>query len=115
MNRPRPGLDRRQFLQRLAAAGLLTVPGAGVLSACATGGGGPAPAAQGDVSAQNPLGVAADAGLDVVIFKGGYGDEYALFHEELYKKAYPQAQVKHTATTQIAQTAMPPVSRTASP
>ena len=75
MNRPRPGLDRRQFLQRLAAAGLLTVPGAGVLSACATGGGGPTTAAQGDVSAQNPLGVAADAPLDVVIFNGGYGED----------------------------------------
>jgi N-acetylglucosamine transport system substrate-binding protein len=107
MTRPRPGLDRRQFLQRLAAAGLLAVPGAGVLSACATGGGGPSTAAQGDVSAKNPLGVAADAGLDVVIFKGGYGDEYALFHEQLYKKAYPQAQVKHTATTQIAQEMQP--------
>src|SRR5688572_17919429 len=103
MNRPRPGLDRRQFLQRLAAGWLLAVPGAGVLSSCATGGGGPTTSAQGDVSAQNPLGVAADAGLDVVIFKGGYGDEYALFHEQLYKQRYAQAEVKHTATTQIAQ------------
>jgi N-acetylglucosamine transport system substrate-binding protein len=101
MNRPRPGLDRRQFLQRLAAAGLLTVPGAGVLSACATGGGGPTTTAQGDVSAQNPLGVAADAPLDVVIFNGGYGEDYAKFHQELYKKRYPQAELKHTATTQI--------------
>jgi N-acetylglucosamine transport system substrate-binding protein len=107
MNMRRPGIDRRQFLQRLAAAGLLTVPGAGVLSACATGGGGPTTAAQGDVSAQNPLGVAADAPLDVVIFDGGYGDEYALFHEEMYKKRYPQADVKHTATTQIAQEMQP--------
>src|SRR5690606_21193887 len=70
MNRPRPGLDRRQFLRQLAAAGLLTVPGAGVLSACATSGGGPTTSAQGEVSAQNPLGVAPDAPLDVVIFKG---------------------------------------------
>src|SRR5918999_894379 len=107
MNRPRPGLDRRQFRQRLAAAGLLTVPGAGVLSACATGGGGPTTTAQGDVSAQNPLGVAADAPLDVVIFDGGYGDEYAIFHEEMYKKRYPNAEVKHTATTQIAQEMQP--------
>ncbi len=104
MNRPRPnpGLDRRQFLQRLAAAGLLAVPGAGLLSACATGGGGPSTAVQGDVNAQNPLGVAADADLDVVIFNGGYGEDYAKFHQSLYTKAYPQAAVKHTATTQIA-------------
>ncbi len=108
MNRPRPaGLDRRQFLQRLAAAGLLAVPGAGVLSACATAGGGPTTAAQGDVSAENPLGVAADAGLDVVIFNGGYGEDYAKVHQELYKARYPQAEITHSATTQIAQEMQP--------
>jgi N-acetylglucosamine transport system substrate-binding protein len=102
MDRPRPaGLDRRQFLQRLAAAGLLAVPGAGLLSSCATGGGGASTAAQGAVSGQNPLGVAADAPLDVVIFNGGYGEEYAKFHEQMYQQRYPQAQIKHTATTQI--------------
>jgi N-acetylglucosamine transport system substrate-binding protein len=107
MNRPRPGLDRRQFLQRLAAAGLLAVPGAGVLSSCATGGGGSTTAAQGEVNTQNPLGVAAEAPLDVVIFNGGYGEDYAKFHEELYKGRYPGANVKHTATTQIAQEMQP--------
>jgi N-acetylglucosamine transport system substrate-binding protein len=59
------------------------------------------------VSAQNPLGVAADAGLDVVIFNGGYGEEYALVHQELYKQRYPQAEITHTATTQIAQEMQP--------
>ena len=108
MNRARSaGLDRRRFLQRLAAAGLLAVPGAGVLSSCATSGGGGSTAVQGDVSAENPLGVAVDAGLDVVIFNGGYGEEYAKFHQELYKKRYPEAEVTHTATTQIAQEMQP--------
>ncbi|OZM82191.1 N-acetylglucosamine/diacetylchitobiose ABC transporter substrate-binding protein [Pseudonocardia sp. MH-G8] len=108
MNRARSaGLDRRRFLQRLAAAGLLAVPGAGVLSSCATSGGGGSTAVQGDVSAENPLGVAADAGLDVVIFNGGYGEEYAKFHQELYTKRYPEAEVTHTATTQIAQEMQP--------
>jgi N-acetylglucosamine transport system substrate-binding protein len=106
-SRPMPGLDRRQFLRRLAAAGLLAVPGAGLLSACATGGGGTTTAAQGQVSATNPLGVAADAPLDVVIFKGGYGDDYALAHQAMYKEQYPQAQVKHSASTQIAQEMQP--------
>jgi N-acetylglucosamine transport system substrate-binding protein len=101
------GLDRRQFLRRLAAAGLLTVPGAGVLSSCATAGGGPTTAAEGEVSTENPLGVAADAGLEVVIFKGGYGDEYALFHESMYQRAYPEADITHKATTQIAQEMQP--------
>ena len=106
MTGPRAGLDRRQFL-RHAAVGLFAVSSAGVLSACATGGGGPTTTAQGDVSAQNPLGVAADAPLDVVIFNGGYGEEYAKFHEELYKGRYPGANIKHTATTQIAQEMQP--------
>lgn len=106
-SRPTPGLDRRQFLQRLAAAGLLAVPGAGLLSACATGGGGTTTAAQGAVSATNPLGVATDAPLDVVIFKGGYGDDYALAHQAMYKERYPQAQVTHSASTQIAQEMQP--------
>jgi len=103
----RSALDRRQFLRRLAAAGLLAVPGAGVLSACATSGGGPTTSVEGEVSAQNPLGVAADAGLDVVIFNGGYGDEYALYHQDMYRKRYPEAEVSHTATTQIAQEMQP--------
>ncbi|WP_219415101.1 N-acetylglucosamine/diacetylchitobiose ABC transporter substrate-binding protein [Pseudonocardia nigra] len=109
MNPPRRSsdLDRRQFLQRLAAAGLLAVPGAGVLSACATAGGGATGAVEGERSAQNPLGVAVDAPLDVVIFKGGYGDEYALFHQSLYERQYPGAQISHTATTQIAQEMQP--------
>src|SRR5690606_40325487 len=50
---------------------------------------------------------APDAPLDFVSFKGGYGDEYPLFHEELDQRAYPQAEVKHTATTQIAQVMQP--------
>jgi N-acetylglucosamine transport system substrate-binding protein len=100
-------LDRRQFLQRMAAAGLLALPGTSVLSACAMGGGGPSTTAQGAKSADNPLGVAVDAGLDVVIFKGGYGDEYAKFHESLYTKRYPQAKITHGISTQIAQEMQP--------
>ena len=103
------GLDRRQFLQRLAAAGLLAVPATAALAACATGGGSSAPAggAAGAVSATNPLGVAADAPLDVVIFNGGYGEGYAKAHEAMYGKTYPQAKINHTATTQISQEMQP--------
>lgn len=104
-----PGLDRRQFLQRLAAAGLLALPGAGVLSACATGGGGAAPAAApgGAKSATNPFGVVADAPLDVVIFKGGYGDDYAKAQEAIYQKAFPGAKIAHTGTVEISQEMRP--------
>nr|BFE82699.1 hypothetical protein GCM10020093_053000 [Planobispora longispora] len=46
--------------------------------------------------------------LEVVIFKGGLGDSYATdVHEPLYKKTFPQAEIKHVATQQIAQTLQP--------
>ena len=51
--------------------------------------------------------MAADAPLDVVIFKGGYGDDYAKFHEELYKKKFSGAQIKHAGITDIRQQLQP--------
>ncbi|MFC4945967.1 N-acetylglucosamine/diacetylchitobiose ABC transporter substrate-binding protein [Pseudonocardia sp. GCM10023141] len=105
-----PGLDRRQFLQRLAAVGLLAVPSAAALSACATGGGGtaaPAATGGGAKSATNPFGVTADAPLDVVVFKGGYGDDYAKAHEAMYNKTFPNSKITHTASTQIGQELQP--------
>ncbi|GAA4187761.1 N-acetylglucosamine/diacetylchitobiose ABC transporter substrate-binding protein [Streptosporangium oxazolinicum] len=110
-----PGdITRRQMLRRIGMTALIAGPGGGLLTACATGGTTPAapasaaPSAGGAVSATNPFGVAADAPLEVVIFKGGLGDSYATeIHEPLYKKAFPQAQIKHVATQKIAQTLQP--------
>ncbi|WP_104480360.1 N-acetylglucosamine/diacetylchitobiose ABC transporter substrate-binding protein [Actinokineospora auranticolor] len=88
----------------------MAVLAAGPLSACAFGSddkpanNGPT----GTVSANNPLGVAANAPLEVVIFKGGLGDAYATeVHEPMYKKAYPEATIKHMPTQQISQTMQP--------
>jgi hypothetical protein len=61
--------------------------GSTVLAACASGGGDTSTGTGGATSAENPFGVTADAPLDVVIFKGGYGDDYAKFHEELYRRS----------------------------
>lgn len=109
-----PGdITRRQLLRRLGMSALIAGPAAGLLSACATGGGAApassaAPAASGAVSAANPFGVVANAPLEVVIFKGGLGDAYALeVHEPLYKKSFAEAQIKHVATQQIGQTLRP--------
>ena len=49
----------------------------------------------------------ADAPLDVVIFKGGYGDDYAKFHESLYKKKFSAAEIKHAGITDIRQQLQP--------
>lgn len=107
MTEPRtgPDLNRRSFLQVGLAAGAVA-SASGVLAACATGGdkksnGG----AKGTTSTSNPLGVKADTPLDVVIFDGGYGHDYANFDLDVYFKKYPKAKqgkyTKVTATQQI--------------
>ena len=100
-------LTRRGVLQTAAAAGLLAAAPA-ALSACATGGGnGDTKTAQGDKSNANPLGVKEDAALEVVIFNGGFGEDYAKAHEAMYKERYPKAQIKHSATAEISKTLQP--------
>ncbi len=99
-------LGRRGFLRSAAALGAVAGSPA-VLAACATGSGGtptgtenkPTPAVS--ESAENPFGVDPKAPLDVVIFKGGFSDDYAKFHEKLYMEQYPDAKVKHTGTQDI--------------
>jgi N-acetylglucosamine transport system substrate-binding protein len=106
---PTPNLDRRTLLRRAAAAGLVAVPGIGLLSACATSGGSDNNTnGGGKKSSTNPLAVKEDAPLDVVIFNGGYGDKYATeVHEPAYKKAFGKATVKHESVTEISKTLQP--------
>ncbi|ASK65182.1 carbohydrate ABC transporter, N-acetylglucosamine/diacetylchitobiose-binding protein [Brachybacterium avium] len=99
------GASRRLFLS-LAGAGA----GAAALSACAAGGGGSddedggeagVGTGEGDVSDDNPFGVAGDAPVDVVIFNGGYGDQYAKDAGDKYEEMYPDADVKVSSTVNI--------------
>lgn len=64
-------VDRREFLRRALAAGVLVVPVSGMVAGCATAGGGDQEQAKGDVSARNPLGVDPKAALEVITFAGG--------------------------------------------
>src|SRR5918999_908847 len=98
--------SRRLFLQRAVLVSVAAAGGGSLLTGCASGGG-TSTESGGETSAQNPFGVKADAPLDVVIFKGGYGDDYAKFHEELYKKKFPDAQIKHAGITDIRQQLQP--------
>ncbi|GII23940.1 N-acetylglucosamine/diacetylchitobiose ABC transporter substrate-binding protein [Planosporangium mesophilum] len=101
-------VSRRDLLQRATAAGVLAATGGGVLSACAMGGGGGNDkAAGGAKNSANPLGVSESAPLEVVIFNGGFGEEYAKAHEAMYKERYPKAEVKHSATIEISKTLQP--------
>jgi N-acetylglucosamine transport system substrate-binding protein len=96
-------ISRRGLLQGAAAIGA-----AGTLAGCAMGGDSDDDSAKGgDASAANPLGVKEDAPLEVVIFNGGFGEEYAKAHEAMYVKRYPKATIKHSATQQISQTLQP--------
>ncbi|XVV15455.1 N-acetylglucosamine/diacetylchitobiose ABC transporter substrate-binding protein [Actinoplanes sp. CA-131856] len=95
-------ISRRGLLQGVAG-----VTAAGALGGCAMGGGDTEDDAKGSVSANNPLAVKDDAPLEVVIFNGGFGEEYAKAHEAMYKERYPKAEIKHSATQQIAETLQP--------
>jgi N-acetylglucosamine transport system substrate-binding protein len=88
------GMSRRQMIQRAAVLGIsasaLTV--AFVQKAHEA-------VAQG---ADNPLGVDPAAPLDVVIFDGGYGDEYAInVNDNLYGKLYPDAEITYAGTQRL--------------
>jgi len=100
--------SRRLFLQRAILASVAAAGGGSVLAGCASGGGESQDTSKGvDKSADNPFGVKSDAPLDVVIFKGGYGDDYAKFHEELYQKRFSDAKIKHAGITDIRQQLQP--------
>jgi N-acetylglucosamine transport system substrate-binding protein len=83
-------LTRRSLLGRAAAAGLLATPAAGLLSACATGGGGNENNNNdgGTSSKDNPLGIAKDAAVEVVVFNGGFGEEYPKFDKQLLEQKH---------------------------
>lgn len=102
-------LTRRSVLQRTAAAGLMAVPAAGLLSACVgSKDDTPTDQAEGTVTAANPLGVKEDAELEVVIFNGGLGTKYATdVHIPSYKAKFPQANVKFTPTEEISTVVAP--------
>lgn len=102
-----PGTStRRQLLKHAAVLGM-AVPVASTLSACATGGGDTGTTSQGAKSATNPFGVKEDAPLDVVIFKGGYGDEYAKAHGAIYEARYPKAKVSEQGIQKISEALQP--------
>jgi N-acetylglucosamine transport system substrate-binding protein len=89
----------------------MATPAAGLLTGCAMGGddddSGGDSANQGEKTAENPFGVKADAPLEVVIFNGGYGEEYAKAHEAMYNEKYPNAKITHSATQEISKTLQP--------
>lgn len=85
-----------------AAPAATTTAGSAVAGAPAAGG---ITLPTGD--AKNPLKVKEDAPLDVVIFKGGYGDDYAVNAEKIYAAAFPKAKVSHQGIQRLAEQLQP--------
>jgi N-acetylglucosamine transport system substrate-binding protein len=101
-------VGRRDLIKRSTALGLAAVPATGFLSACASGSGGDEDApAQGSKTEKNPLGVAADAPMEFVLFNGGFGKEYGEDAVKIYEKNFPKSKVKFTATLKIQSTLQP--------
>jgi N-acetylglucosamine transport system substrate-binding protein len=98
--------SRRRFLS-LAGAGV----GAGALAACATGGGsgdddggsgdGGVAEGGGEVSDDNPFGLDTSQPVEVVIFNGGYGDQYAMEAGEAMSELHGGVEVNVSSTVDI--------------
>ena len=98
-------MNRRDLVKRSAALGLVAVPSAGLLSACASSGGGSdnstTKPSKGAASKDNPFGVNDSAPLDIVIFDGGYGHDYATALGKLYESKHSGSKVSVTPTQDI--------------
>ncbi|HEV2781674.1 MAG TPA: N-acetylglucosamine/diacetylchitobiose ABC transporter substrate-binding protein [Actinophytocola sp.] len=92
--------SRRQFLRAALATGLLAVPGSTALAGCAGAGGGAQEQVKGTESETNPLGVDANAGLEVVLFAGGLKTEMP-WVQKSYNGLYPNAKLNVTSTVNI--------------
>lgn len=58
-------------------------------------------------AAKNPLNVSTSAPLDVVIFKGGFGDDYAMNAEKIYQANFPDAKISHQGTQRLQEQLQP--------
>ena len=91
----------RRALLRGTALGAFALGAPAALSGCATsGGGGNDQLERGETSKDNPLGAPAEGPLDVVIFKGGYSDKYAKYHQKMYRREH-DAEITHLGTQEI--------------
>jgi N-acetylglucosamine transport system substrate-binding protein len=87
---------------------LLAGASALALTACATNAGKTGDEGRkGTASNENPLGVASDAPLEVVIFKGGYGDQYAQQARDAYQRRHAKATIDYKAIQRVGEVLQP--------
>ncbi|MFD5225111.1 N-acetylglucosamine/diacetylchitobiose ABC transporter substrate-binding protein [Microbacterium sp. NPDC058342] len=103
-------ISRRNLLRGAATAALL-LPFGATLASCAApgGGGGNGGTSGGEVTADNPFGVAANSKVDAVIFDGGYGVDYVENAAKIMQgnKNLDGVSVKVSSSTKIAQELQP--------
>jgi len=104
-------LSRRSFLQRAALAGLVVTPAGGLLAACA-GSSTDNKGAAGAASPDNPFGVADNSKVNVIVFNGGLGDEYAKFDQTLFTGKHGKVTVNLSSTQKIKTEQQPKFSTT---
>ncbi|MFB7249353.1 N-acetylglucosamine/diacetylchitobiose ABC transporter substrate-binding protein [Microbacterium sp. NPDC056234] len=102
-------ISRRTLLRGAAATALLLPFGMSLASCAAPGGGGGGAGPVGEVTADNPFGVAANTTVDAVIFDGGYGVDYVENAAEIMagNKGLDGVTAKVSASTKIAQELQP--------
>ena len=102
-------ISRRTLLRGAAATALLLPFGMSLASCAAPGGGGGGGGPAGEVTADNPFGVAANTTVDAVIFDGGYGVDYVENAAEIMagNKGLDGVTAKVSASTKIAQELQP--------
>jgi N-acetylglucosamine transport system substrate-binding protein len=98
-------LVRRDFLRGALVAAVM-IPLGGALTSC-VGGGSTTTGPTGAITGTNPFGMVDKSTVDAVIFKGGYGIDYAKFAGSQVEAKQSGSTVKVTAQTNIAQTLQP--------
>ncbi|MGW2205256.1 N-acetylglucosamine/diacetylchitobiose ABC transporter substrate-binding protein [Streptomyces sp. NPDC001774] len=104
-----PNPDRRAVLRGAMAVGTTLAAGAS-LGGCAMGGGGSDAAprtAEGEKTADNPLGVKNGSTVELVWFKGGNPSYLPDSVDPLFRKKYPEVTLKRGATERMSQTLQP--------
>lgn len=100
-------LTRRRVLQS-TALGAAAIPAAGLLGACATSGDDEGEDIELTDDPDNPFGVDPEEPLEVVIFDGGFSDEYAVDgHQPMYNEAFPDAEISNSTIDDISATQQP--------
>ncbi|MFC4140206.1 MULTISPECIES: N-acetylglucosamine/diacetylchitobiose ABC transporter substrate-binding protein [unclassified Microbacterium] len=101
-------ISRRNLLRGAIATAAL-VPFGMTLASCAAPGGSTGGGEKGEVTADNPFGVAANSKVDAVIFDGGYGVDYVENSGKIMdaNKKLDGVSVKVSSSTKIAQELQP--------